>query len=291
MSVIIESDFEPDDLIFIKHIINNHVGLLFIIIVGESLIVNNKMKFADKFLSSLGINFVIHKGLGSLKDFPKMIYEEKSCEESNEEEILENYKKIYEDSSIVKCYMLKPPREALKLKMENKYNFEVLAYGSFNWRTLKIEDPNIFTTFMNQFKKFIYIDSFTAIGSENASTFNPKDNSETNQLIKDMIHKWNVHIIDDCNETINNPDIPENDKTYNRKIVNNIEKLGIDKQFVLADVGLLLVDLFSSDLIPVKLESLKPFNKWIPDESSTIFIFKEEGKEERRKKLLEILDV
>lgn len=292
MTVIIESDFEPDDLIFIKHCVLNHIGELFIIIVGESIIVNHKMKFAEKFMSSLNVNFVIHKGIGSTKDFPRMFEEEENkLEETKLEEILENYEKIYKDPTIIKSYMLKPPREAIKLleKQENKYDFEVIAYGSFNWRTLKIEDPLIFTKLMKQFKKFIYIDSFTAIGENNSHFFLSEKESLTNNLIKELIYKWNEHIINEAKKVINDESISEDKKYFSRKIINNIEKIGIDKQFVLADVSLLLINYFSSDLIPVELESLKPFNKWTPDETSSIMIFKEEGKEERRNKLLEIL--
>jgi hypothetical protein len=225
---------------------------------------------------------MIIQGLGSVKKYP---LENKSGVAQTEDKILSNYKAVYAlNPSLV--FMMKPPREAMITKM-NCPDTVVFCYGSFNWRTLNLPLED-YQALMGRYKTFHYMDSFSVIGELNSFQFHPKPNGHGVQTrITDMITGWNHHILDKCRQDLASS-TDENEINRSKKIITNIETKETT-QFVLADVCLFLGD---PPTERVNLVSIKPYAKWEPADTSSIYVYGEKGKMERLEKLLQtILDL
>jgi hypothetical protein len=277
---IIETDFEPDDMIAILIHAYRYKGVNLIVIVGESES-HNKIPIVKKFFEDLNASYssiTIYQGLSSEKSYP--LEEQTEVTKDSNETILENYTYVYSLDPTI-SFMMKPPREAVRLKLKCPKT-TIYCYGSFNWRTLKL-DVTEFQELMSRYEKFYYIDSFTCIGNNNSGMFTGTKNKADN-LIRDMIIKWNKHIIKDCENDLIMGNLDEESINRTKKIIHDVN-IGIEKQFVMADVCLFLVP---EPTEPVKLVELYPYPKWVPCIDSNIYIFSE-GSWERRVQLLELL--
>jgi len=293
---VIETDFEPDDAIAILAHASQNKDVDLRVIVGEGEpfkkipVVREFFKaLQNKFPQSYS-NVEIYQGLGSNKGYPLRETQETSEEAPEEaqtqEEILENYEKIY-SLNPSEFYMMKPPREAMKLKLKCPFT-TVYAYGSFNWRTLNLPVQE-YRDFMSRYDFFNYYDSFTAIGENNTALFNGVDNP-VNLIIQELIVRWNNHIVKKCEkdleELLKNDDpklIPKIQRI--NKIIGNVSK-NIEKQYVLADVCLIFCP------IPRKrseLVSMNPYPKWVPSTESNVYIFNSKV-EQRRINLVKKLE-
>jgi hypothetical protein len=265
---IIETDFEPDDAIAIVSHAALNDGVNLIVIVGESK-PNNKIKLVNDFFNILTKEYPnayssvkIIQGFGSKKKYPAE--EQLDIPEDTEEVILKNYVDAYASGPAF-AFMMKPPREAMITKV-NCPDTIVYCYGSFNWRTLKME-TSAFTDLMSRYKTFYYFDSFTAIGAANSGMFK-FDSNPINDLIKGLIVKWNNHIIDSCKKDL----LTETDEKSierTKKIITNVEA-GINEQFVMADVCLLMCPFPTEQ---VELVEVSPYTKWTKSETSNVFVF------------------
>jgi hypothetical protein len=272
---IIETDFEPDDAIAILAHANISVNIHLTVIVGESK-PNNKISCVKKFFKELRVKYPnayedvnIIQGFGSKKMYP--IEDQTEYIEDSEDTILQNYTIAYSKNPEI-VYMMKPPREAMKLKLVCKQTV-VYCYGSFNWRTLKLPVQD-FRDLISRYKKFYYFDSFTAIGEKNSGMFNGSP-SAVNSHISDLIIRWNKHIIVDCENDLNklmtkeNNDENEKNISRTRKIIDNVSK-GKDKQFVMADITLFLCPPPTEQ---VDLLDVNPYPKWVPSTTSNVYVF------------------
>jgi len=277
---IIETDFEPDDAIAIVSHASLNNGVSLIVVVGESK-PNNKIKLVNEFFKVLikkypnaYTSIKIIQGLGSKKKFP--VDEQYEIPVDSDEIILKNYIDAYACGPAF-SFMMKPPREAMIVKLYCP-NTVVYCYGSFNWRTLKMDTPS-FIDLMSRYKTFYYFDSFTAIGAANSGMFK-FNSSPINDIIKGLIKLWNNHIINDCKKDL----LTEtNEKSIERikKIITNVET-DINEQFVMADVCLFMCPLPTKQ---VELIDINPYNKWNVSNTSNIFVF-DENTENRREILM-----
>lgn len=316
-SHVIETDFEPDDAIAILAHASQYTDIDLTVIVGESQ-PRKKIPLVKRFFNALKLKYpnaynsvTIFQGIGSNKKYPELSYptfiatsilpdpgveirntilrnysiDDGVPQEDSEQTIFTNYVNAYAVGPTM-AFMMKPPREAIKLRIQCP-NTVVYCYGSFNWRTLKLETKE-YQDLMSRYSKFYYFDSFTAIGEKNSGLFEPSTNDVNNQ-IKDLIVKWNNHIIEDCKKDLvemkekETPD--EKAMARTQKIIDNITTAGVEKQFVMADVCLFMCPLPTEQ---VELESISPYPKWVPSPTSNIFIF-DANTEQRRAKLVESL--
>jgi hypothetical protein len=290
---VIETDFEPDDAIAILAHASQFTNINLTVIVGESK-PWHKIPVVQKFFEELTKKYPdayssVHvvQGLGSKKKYP--VAEQTEITEDTEETILANYTTAYSTNPAM-AFMMKPPREAMKLKIQCP-NTIVYCYGSFNWRTLKLPTQD-YQDLMSRYLRFYYFDSFTAIGEKNSGMFNGATNAVNNQ-IKDLIIKWNNHIIADCEDDLkelmakeNRDEKDEKSIARTQKIIDNVSA-GLNEQFVMADITLFLCPLPTERS---ELEEINPYPKWVPSTTSNVFIF-DSNTEQRREKLLEALIV
>jgi hypothetical protein len=289
-SHVIETDFEPDDAIAILAHASQFTNVDLTVIVGEGK-PHNKIASVGKFLEDVSKKYpqaynsiTIKQGLGSKKKYPAD--DQTEIAEDSEETILANYTNAYSTSPAF-AFMMKPPREAIKLKLQCP-NTTVYCYGSFNWRTLKLETKE-YQDLMARYAKFYYFDSFTAIGQKNSGMFKGTPN-KVNDRISDLIIKWNHHTIANCEKDLAEYEAkPEAERDQNgidrtKKIIESISA-GINEQFVIADVCLFMCPLPTEQ---VKLEEINPYPKWVPAPDSNVYVF-DSNLDARREKLLENL--
>jgi hypothetical protein len=276
---IIETDYEPDDAMEMVSLASFSIDVDLIVIVGESR-PHNKIKLVTDFFTAITNKYPnayksvkIIQGFGSDKDFP--VDHQFEILEDSDETIIKNYIDAYSRNPEF-SFMMKPPREAMITNIKCP-NTVVYCYGSFNWRTLKM-DKTYFRDFMARYKTFYYFDSFTAVGSSNSGIFNFNP-SPINNIIKDLIVRWNIHIVNDLRK-----DLLTETNLLNierkKKVISNVE--ASPNQFVLADVCLSMCPL------PTKrsfLIEVNPYTKWADSEVSNIYVF-DENTEERRELLL-----
>lgn len=281
-SHVIETDFESDDAIAILAHATKYTGINLSVVVGESKPCN-KIHRVTKFIEAVSNKYPlayssvnIVQGFGSNKDYPDE--DEVNANEDNEQVILDNYTKIYASEPEL-AFMMKPPREAMKLKLHCPKT-TVYCYGSFNWRTLKLPVKE-YQDLMSRYEKFYYFDSFTAIGEKNSALFKGPSN-EVNDKIVDIIVKWNQLILTKCEQGLKEKS--EDGLKRRNKIIENL-KTGMKEQYVMADVCLMLCPLPTER---VKLSEFDTYPKWTPSDSGSVFIFNSDT-ETRRLELLENL--
>ncbi len=285
---IIETDFEPDDAIAILAHASKYININLIVIVGESKS-SSKIPIVRRFFDALKEKYpkaysaiTIIQGLGSDKKYP--MSEQNEAFVLPDEIILDIYTAIYSnDPELV--FMMKPPREAMITKVKCPRT-TVYCYGSFNWRTLKLPIKE-YQDLMSRYEKFYYFDSFTAIGEANSGLFRGCNNT-VNNIITELITKWNSYTIEKCKENLNKIEkSPEGVKKYQRnlKIIENVSA-GINEQFVIADICLLLCP---QPTERVELIYLDPYPLWLPSTESNIFIQNSEI-DKRREQLIINLD-
>jgi len=322
---VIETDFEPDDAIAILAHAAQFTNIDLTVIVGESK-PNEKLPYVRKFLNAIRIKYPnayksikVIQGLGSKKKYPAPEFIETFTtnfgetvvnldhfitimpNEDSEETILTNYTEEYSTNPEF-AFMMKPPREAIKLRLQCP-NTTVYCYGSFNFRTLKLQTQD-YVDLMSRYKKFYYFDSFTAIGEKNSGMFKAGawSKNSINDQITELIIKWNKHIIADCENDLvelmqkeNRDEKDEKSIQRTKKIISNVSE-NVKEQFVMADLCLFLCPLPTQQ---VELADINPYPKWVPSTTSNVYIYSgapvppagsTPETEERRAKLLENLN-
>ncbi len=264
---VIETDFEPDDLIAIKMHACKSNDVILTVIVGEGR-PNDKIPHVQDFLNKLCILYPnayktidVVQGLGSEKAFP---VKESTVIRDTDEVILANYVNVYATNPNV-VYMMKPPREAMLTKVDCHLT-RAICYGSFNWRTLGLKVTD-FRDLMSRYLQFTYFDSFSVIGQDNSFSFVGKANAVDDQ-IRRSIFKWNTHQLNTVENALKTETDPGKIERK-LKIINNIKK-SVEDQYVAADVCLfgecgythirpvILID-FNKDGYPI----------WAADENSS----------------------
>jgi hypothetical protein len=270
---VIETDFEPDDAIAIlAHAVQNK-NVTLTVVVGEGK-PYNKIPLVRKFFEALQTkcpdaytSVTIVQGFGSKKGYPADDQDEVPAD--SEDVIKQNYTAAYA-SNPEAAFMMKPPREAMKLKLECK-NTTVYCYGSFNWRTLKLPAQD-YKDLMGRYAKFYYYDSFTAIGGKNSAMFHG-ETDPVNDQISSLCVKWNNLIIAECRDELAALEAKEvkdqNSIARTRKIIDNVSA-GVNEQFVMADVVLFLCPQPTEQ---VELQDIDPYPKWIPSTTSNTYVF------------------
>lgn len=268
---IIDTDFEPDDLVAITGI----ASLLsepsnFRIVFGESDEPWRKMDEVLVFCKDLMkkfpffSNYELYTGFASGKSFPYASKRE-DCSLPSWNET------IYDSIGEATVWMLKPPRELL---MKSKTDLQRMlkgktarCYGSFNFRAMAQMDNALdkMNDLMSSFDAFYYFDSFTCIGQNNAH------NWRAGGLIGDAIVRWNERILFECKRDLeaieNGGDQIKVDRK--RKIIANIES-GLHTQFVLADPCVVFAPLPE---LRVRLVKMIPYPVWENDERSNVFVY------------------
>ena len=267
----IETDLEPDDVLAIDILKKKNYDIS-VYVCGEGDI-DNKMNrllyyykniytdFSDKFI----------KGIGSNKDFPEPYTEPINSKNIiNNINYIDNLKEfIIENNTII---IIKPPRELYQAYLNNREetkkimsNINCYMYGSFNLRSLNVNDLNDLKEFLLSFKNLYIFETYYAFGNDNTVNINNYLNFhylKKNKNFDEITKQWNEYCIKDCIDTCNSiinknnktiislnnlPDeitanLNNNDKEkYNRnfKCYESI-KIYNDNQFVMADVGLAL---------------------------------------------------
>ncbi len=294
------TDLEPDDVLAIYTLLKykKQKFVLFIVGEGNSNIKVERMSYFAKLMKNDGVleNYRILKGFPSEKDYFNEglaesieLKEIPHCLTYNDvfnDDFFKN--KILENETFNMIY-IKPVYELLFIPDNIANLTHFICYGSFNIRTVSIsknpiEFPKIDNTMTykimedlinNKFKSTFLFDTFNAFGSNNSinGTKNPEfflklenSNQESLKYFYKLMLYWNMHILDDCIDTMRsilpcNKTENDNWKTfdlnceefknldekqrirfehYNLKPALNIFP-NINKQFVNADTGLISV--------------------------------------------------
>jgi hypothetical protein len=299
--IVISTDFEPDDAlaiccIVVKAVLANK-RLFIYIVVGESTVTRYKMSLIDHLFRLLEelypdtiYQYEMYDGIESNKAYPQPILMDDRHYFTTSDD-LKLYSEIFTSNSIDIHYMMKPPREDLKLDNLNCSNTIAIAYGSFNWRTTKATKEQL-NNMMSRYKKFYYIDSFTAIGENNSAHLPETLNTKLGNFLRKMCSAWNITIMVDCLETINKCEGKLSDKTLsesekksiqeklnrNEKAYKSIAKC-VGTQYLKADILLPLVDL--TKMVSAKLVDMSPYPKWEQDPTSNTYVFLDNNQETR----------
>jgi hypothetical protein len=284
---VIETDVEPDDLATMWLHAMYSLGIELFVIVGEAkpeLKVGLVRRFYDllqrKFPKAY-TSVTIVQGYGSDKEYP--MGEDTGIKADDDKTIFQNYKAVY-DRAPLTAYMMKPPREAIRWKHKCMAT-NVVCYGSFNWRTLKVPDAEL-KELMSRYASFRYVDSMTCIGEANSYQYMRNTGTPLCLFVRDMIFKWNTHIVADCTADMAKEGRSEEEKARTQKIIDNI-KGNEESQMVMADVGLFLP---AVDLKHVQLVACTPYPKWVESAKGNVLMYSAGSKEERRAKLMKLLD-
>lgn len=278
---VIETDFEPDDAMAIYAHASINKGIELYVIVGEGN-TNSKIMQVKQFINFTMFDYPdAYKSVNIIKGFGTNDTKEES------ENILKNYKQIYDknDKKPSISYMMKPPREAIKLCI-NCPETTIYCYGSFNWRTLGLCKEN-FINLMSKYKKFYYYDSFSTIGEINYGLY-----EGTNAHIKNMILKWNRSVLKKCKSSLEEyskkESISEKESHDIKRIAKIVESIstGIDKQFIYADICLMLCPVPTKQ---VSLESFDYYPVWKKSKNSNVYIHEEKNKYERLENLKKMI--
>ena len=139
---------------------------------------------------------------------------------------------------------------------------------------------------MSRYRKFYYVDSFSAIGEKNSSDF-VSNGSPVSNFISDVITQWNTHIIAKCQADLDKGEMDEEGVKRSNKIIANIRDK-VNTQFVLADVCISLLSCPEPDVHSAVLTSIEPYPKWEAGPSNT-YVFNDERREARREALIATL--
>ncbi len=302
-------------------------------VVGESTRAFAKVDILKQYIDLLFNQFpaafevgTIMIGMNSDKKYPLFLNHE-HCPPGDINDIIDQYIKLYTTDKIDVAIMIKPPREALWMSQMGVTlpNVEAVAYGSFNWRTTMKANEDLtytqnsdlhrvdFNTLMKMYGSYTYIDSFTCVGSSNSGFLkleieNKEDGDVTvpitltrlGMFIQQAITEWNQHIVDDCQDTVNDLkkldeegelDDKGKEKLHrNEKVIANVTE-GKTEQFVVADplVFLALVGAHDDEFSQAKLVGFDKFDYPIweeaGDEASVYVVHNtsDEAKANRRK--------
>ena len=289
---VIETDLEPDDIIAFWGIYKNFPPVEeLVVFVGESHEPQKKLTHAIDVFRALQTAFpnrarrvIVVAGLASNKEFPYIRANGVELDVLVAKDfVLEDYQGVYQRGPEL-AFMMKPPREAMLVRVYCR-NTEVFCYGSFNWRTLKCGASDLIEL-TSRFKRFNYVDSFSAIGSRNSAHILVNTHGEFRALVARAVLAWNQHIIRDCEEDLKTETDPEG-RARSQKIIDNISK-NIETQFVMADVCL---SFLPKPVHRVALQKFESYPTWVDSDDSNVFVhtYSEEDKNFRRVALLQAL--
>lgn len=268
------TDLEPDDVqmiwsFVVKYRTSYKLTLNFI--VGEGDDMDLKVSIMWNLINNLKIDygliswtFNVYKGEGSSKKYPKTYLD--ACIQPNvlrniapddpfmmSEDLQHILVNIIQESQVL--YLMSPPRLFFTEAFKNLTfkNTTVVMYGSFNLRTLKFHEKPLdsVVNFFDSFKTVYYLESFTTFGEDNSISaaqypqlyldeFSVKI-PETMKFFKQITYNWNMSIVGECHNKVNDPNTSEESKKRNQKIINNIGN-NLHTQFVCADGILTFID-------------------------------------------------
>ncbi len=162
------------------------------------------------------------------------------------EVIWARYKELYSDPRIKTVYMLKPPREALRLHREiaDLKRITVHAYTGFNWRVTNAKLRDL-VHLVGSYGRFNAATRFEALGPAQHTLYQIKRSPSTDlgREIRAYVFNWNMHLVELAGKTLR--DEPgglgvvhnkvDDAKAQARAIVESINGHELD-QFVMADV-------------------------------------------------------
>ena len=243
---IVFTDLEPDDCLAISIMNKERVTAW---VVGEGRCLPEKATRLEELVGDECVE--VYLGRESNKEFAE-------THKATHEFELFNLRRLLDVDTVV---MLKPPRELMQYfctrprdAKEMYGKLTLIYYGSFNTRCL-FDDG--FThdevlAFLSSFKAAYIFESYLAVQQDSIIT--DKDAIEhIRQLphMAEIMDDWDAFIVQDCQDTCMGIDVqfPASIAPYhpeyarymrNRKCYDYIMGIGVGKQMVLADIGLML---------------------------------------------------
>ena len=273
---VIETDLEPDDVVtLIAHARKHHVEktpVQLTLVVGEG-DARMKVLIARRILALIVDTFPgayvgwirILQGDSSPTPYPtEHLPKEWLVEDGSVDNL--DYATLYSDPNITTVFMLKPPREALRLHRRlNLRNIQAHAYGGFNWRATGADVAEL-RSLSQSYGNFFYYFRFTAIGESSLYQIKVPMTTPLLDALSRIIFNWNTHMVQKArNRSLG---VLYNARTsveeQARDIISTIEGKEM-VQFVMADVLTILSDL---PIRPVQFGG----PTWISDDSSTVFV-------------------
>lgn len=202
LNVVLFTDLEPDDgiLIMLLSLLKNIVHITLVVGEGD---VRAKMMIAEKMCEDSPFTWEIMPGLPSDKEYPIRPELAKALTGTpmpSDEDVTFDVNKlinVIEASNLVIC--VKPVRELLVIPDDVSFpDKEFWCTASFNFRCLfkTVSEPSVIPNkLMKLFpKKMVWVESFTAIGSNNQINGMKFRNSPFLRILQ---QNWNQHIIED----------------------------------------------------------------------------------------------
>ena len=299
---VIETDLEPDDVVtLVAHARKHHRAgrpIRLSLVVGEG---DTRVKAAlARCLMSLIVDTFPHAYFGQIdvlegessatryptKNLPAEWLEGVAVDEATSPaapssaeryKIDANYAALYSDSRISTVFLLKPPREAIRVHRRlNLHHITAHAYGGFNWRVTGAEVGEL-RSFAASYQRLNYLFRFTAVGDDSLYQIKvPVAATALLRAVSCFIFNWNTHIVQRAQMTLRGEaglGTLHNGRTsaeeQARGIISSIE--GKERvQFVLADVLTLLCE---PPAIPMCMTAFDgKESKWAPDAASPVFV-------------------
>lgn len=303
-----ETDFEPDDVLFMRARFARLPPRRYVaIVLGESEHPEYKawdlLEFITRDLApdTFHHTFRIYLGAASSKRFPYRMPPGDNPVPVVPWPVCDLYDPLLHGGMgdygtgivCIDWYGVKPPRELFARMLSGEdmsalRNVNAHMYGSFNFRTLKESAENI-QRFMSLFKRFDYYDTKTCIGDDTSY-----------QLPKPDAHceRWNMHVLADCYTDLEHdtPTAPPTDlavaatleesRRRTQKIIDSVT--GNEKtQVLMADP---LAALAPVPDMPASLASwqLGGYPTWRYEPGSTVFVYGDlsDGAKARRREIV-----
>ncbi len=188
---------QPDDLFAILCIVRQNEGARFSFVVGEGDAVI-KALLLQRLLRAIGCQpLCVMQGLDSDTPYP---VERLPAEWITplglpvpRPERLCNYRALYDKIDV--CYLLKPPREALLLRLDAFKSVDCYAYGGFNYRVCPGAGPEGINKLASCFRAFHHASRFTDLATSGRYLARSLAHSQHPFALfaRTMMTNWNEH--------------------------------------------------------------------------------------------------
>lgn len=259
--VVFFTDMEPDDVMAMFMVLNGLAQAHVLIVAGTENRCIDAPRVAERFARD------------ALRDFGHRRFSIVVYDAARERERVRREVRLFDPDVI---YLQKPLREYMGDESESEWTDKplkarVFCYGSFNVRKMNPAPTETLARMRAELAgPFTFVESFDTIGTRNSvnvyedpALFLEIQRSPlaTITLLRELMMKWNLHIVRECHETLMKllrpeagvPDERDLNETHvwdastlaaakrNRHIIDSVQRGGIATQFVMADVLLPVV--------------------------------------------------
>lgn len=287
MRVIVETDFKPEDALFIIELSRLFKCADLIVIVGEAA-AWRKMPMVRHFLTLIPPVFQsvkVIQGLGSHNRYPILPPFDRQSDRMDGNDMIEsNYIGAYAECDI--AFMLKPPREAMMFKPDCPRT-TVYCYGSNNWWVLS-PSTNDIVSMTKRYGTFYLTDARGAIGG-NSNGLMDLPGTPANEFILKMNAVYNQYIVADAIDELRMGVVADSTLKHYARIIAHADA-NMDKYYTIGSMCILCF--FETDMKLLRSMTLAgdgDNRKWVNDPTSNLRLLPNGFTDERRKWLVEYL--